>query len=246
MDATELQEAASLASESSALRARGCDMESRLRESEGEQTRLREENERPCARSPVPLLSAMKDFPTELMQRLIPADRAIMLGMVSKEMRAAMGRVKPAARVKAKQAAFRAAGAGEGAGQGTKNMMPSEGGSMVSARAPQSAVMEPISVLERGLGKLQEWCRVTALDLSAIAVGAKGAGRLAAVLPQCTSLAHLHLGYNNIGAEGAGLLAAVLPQCTSLAHLHLGGNLIGAEGAAWLQAAALPSLDLTF
>ena len=60
----------------------------------------------------VPLVSALEDFPTELMQRLIPADRAIMLGMVSKEVRAAMGRVKPAARVKAKQAAFRAAGAG--------------------------------------------------------------------------------------------------------------------------------------
>ena len=42
--------------------------------------RLRKENERPFARSLVPLLSAMKDFETELMQRMIPADRAIMLG----------------------------------------------------------------------------------------------------------------------------------------------------------------------
>ena len=186
-------------------------MESRLRESEGEQTRLREENERPCARSPVPLLSAMKDFPTELMQRMIPADRAIMLGMVSNEMRAAMGRVKPAARVKAKKAAR------AGAEQGPQSMMTSVGTSMMSARAPQTAVIEPISMLERGLGKLQEWCRVTALDLSAIRIRGEGAGRLAAVLPECTSLAHLDLGNNGIGAEGAGRL----------------------------QAAALPSLDLT-
>jgi len=49
MDATDLQEAASLASASNAHL--------------------------------VTLLSAMKAFPTELMQRLIPADRAIMLGI---------------------------------------------------------------------------------------------------------------------------------------------------------------------
>ena len=138
MDATELQEAASLACESKALRTRGYDMEPKLRESEVEQKRLREENERPCARSLVPLLSAMKDFPTELMQRLIPADRAIMLGMVSKEMRAAMGRVKPAARIKAKQAAR------AGAGQGPQSMMTSDGAGIVSARATQTAVMKPI------------------------------------------------------------------------------------------------------
>jgi hypothetical protein len=64
MDATRLQEAASLASVSNAL------------------------------------LSAMKDFPTEIMQRMIPEDSVIMLGMVSKEVRAALGRVKPAARVR--------------------------------------------------------------------------------------------------------------------------------------------------
>jgi len=64
----------------------------------------------------------------------------------------------------------------------------------------------------------------------------EGVGRLAAVLPQCTSLAHLHLGGNGIGAEGAGRLAAVLPACTSLAHPDLGGNGIGAEGAGRLRA----------
>ena len=63
MDATELQEAASLACESKALRTRGCDMEPKLRESEVEQKRLREEIERPCARSLVPLVRALQDFP---------------------------------------------------------------------------------------------------------------------------------------------------------------------------------------
>jgi Ran GTPase-activating protein (RanGAP) involved in mRNA processing and transport len=124
-------------------------------------------------------------------------------------------------------------------------MMTSEGAGMMSARAPQTAVMKPVSMLERGVGKLQEWCRVTALDLSAIKIGGEGAGRLAAVLPECTSLAHLDLGWNGIGDEGAGRLAAVLPQCTSLAYLHLGYNDIGAEGAGRLRTAALPSLYLT-
>jgi len=57
------------------------------------------------------------------------------------------------------------------------------------------------------------------LHLGGNGIGAKGAGQLAAVLPQCPSFAHLHLGYIKIGADGAGLLAAVLPRCTSLAHL---------------------------
>ena len=61
-------------------------------------------------------------------------------------------------------------------------------------------------------------------------------GRLAAVLAQCASLAHLSLGYNEIGTEGAGGLAAVLGQCASLAHLNLRQNRIGDEGAGGLAA----------
>ena len=117
----------------------------------------------------VPLLSALEDFPMELMQRLIPADRAIMLGMVSKKVRAAMGRVKPAARVKARRAAAQPAGAGASAEQEPQSMMLSVGASMVRARALQTAVIKPIALLERGLGNLQEWCRVTALDLTVTA-----------------------------------------------------------------------------
>ena len=173
-------------------------MEPKLRESEVEQKRLREENERPCARSLVPLLSAMKDFPTELMQRMIPADRAIMLGMVSNEMRAAMGRVKPAARVKG-QASRGPASRSRGKCRASARKYDAQRGGKHGARkALQTALIKPIALLERGLGNLQEWCRVTALDLSAIEIGDEGAGRLATVLPQSTSLAQLHLGSNVI------------------------------------------------
>ena len=45
--------------------------------------------------------------------------------------------------------------------------------------------------------------------------------RLAGVLPQCTALAHLDLSYNAIGPAGAGKLAAVLVKCPSLANINL-------------------------
>ena len=97
----------------------------------------------------------------------------------------------------------------------------------------------PIVRLVQGMINLLRWCVVEAVDLSAISIGAEGAGRLMVVLRRCPSLALLNLGYNGIGAEGAGLLAAVLPRCPSLAHLDLGDNDIGAEGAG-LLAAVLP------
>ena len=51
---------------------------------------------------------------------------------------------------------------------------------------------------------LMKWCRITAIDLSYTSIKADGVGRLAAVLGQCASLAHLGLRMNGIGAEGAG------------------------------------------
>jgi len=71
------------------------------------------------------------------------------------------------------------------------------------------------------------------------------AERLAAVLPQCASLAVLALDNNSSMAKGAKRLEAVLAQwCPSLAHLELGGSGISGEAAWRLRAAALPSLDL--
>ena len=40
----------------------------------------------------------------------------------------------------------------------------------------------------------------------------------------------LDLAWNEIGDEGAGRLAGVLGQCSSLATLDLGGNFIGHRG----------------
>ena len=95
---------------------------------------------------------------------------------------------------------------------------------------------------------MMKWCRITAINLSYTNIQADGVGRLAGVLGQCASLAHLHLCYNKIGAEGAGRLAAVLGQCASLAHLDLRGNGIGDEGAGRLASVAkhCPSLSIYF
>ena len=75
-------------------------------------------------------------------------------------------------------------------------------------------------------------------------------GRLAGVLGQCGSLAHLNLSRNRIRDEGAGRLAGVMGKCWSLAHLDLGWNKIGAEGAGRLaevlgQCRSLAHLDLS-
>ena len=95
-------------------------------------------------------------------------------------------------------------------------------------------VIKPAGVIrvKRGQGeeevtaslvRMMQWCRITALNLSGTGwrLGREGMERLAAVLGQCASLAHLNLRGNSLGAEGAGRLAAVLPQCASLAHLDL-------------------------
>ena len=67
-----------------------------------------------------------------------------------------------------------------------------------------------------GLREMTRWARITAIDLADCQMKAEGAGRLAAVLGQCPSLAHLDLGHTFIGAEGAGRLDAVAQQCPSL------------------------------
>lgn len=88
-----------------------------------------------------------------------------------------------------------------------------------------------IDEVEDGLRAMSPFFRVTALDLSFLRIGADGTGRLAAVLGQCPSLAHLHLDYNGIGDEGAGWLTKVLGHCPSLTRLDLGFAGSGADGA---------------
>ncbi len=65
------------------------------------------------------------------------------------------------------------------------------------------------------------------MDLCNNEIGSAGAERLAGVLAQCASLAHLDLSYNAFGADGAERLAGVLAQCAALSHLHLSFNDIG-------------------
>ena len=149
---------------------------------------------------PALLLGALQDVEEEVAVRMVPAERAVMLLSVSRAARAAMERVRPAARVKAK---------GE----------------------------QGIETVEGGLCAFLRWCRVTMLELSRQGIRAEGVARLAAVLGQSPSLAHLDLGNNNIGDEEAGWPAAVLGQCPSLAHLDLSYNNIGAEGAGRLATA---------
>ena len=83
---------------------------------------------------------------------------------------------------------------------------------------------------------MMKWCRITTIHLIDANFQDDGVNRLAAVLGQCASLAHLNLRGNRIGAEGAGRLAVVLGQCASLAHLDLRENGIGDEGAGGLAA----------
>ena len=99
---------------------------------------------------------------------------------------------------------------------------------MIKVKKGQTFLTES---LKNAILDMMKRCRITAIDLSNAIIRAEGAARLATVLGQCASLAHLDLRGNWIGAEGAGRLAAVLGQCASLAHLSLGYNGIGAEGA---------------
>ena len=55
------------------------------------------------------------------------------------------------------------------------------------------------------------------------------------MLGQCASLVDLNLSSNQIGAKGAGRLAAVLPQYASLAHLNLDSNSIWDVGLGCLR-----------
>ena len=117
---------------------------------------------------------------------------------------------------------------------------------MIKAKEGETYLTESV---QRAMLDMIKWCRITAIDLSNATIGAEGAGRLAAVLGQCASLAHLDLQENRIGAEGAGRLAGVLGQCASLARLDLCNNEIGAEGAGRLaavlgQCASLAHLNL--
>ena len=82
---------------------------------------------------------------------------------------------------------------------------------------------------------------------------AEGAGRLAGVLGQCSSLACLDVGYNGIGADGAGRLAGVLGKCSSITKPRSattsgwkgqGGRCVRAMAGVLRKCSSLALLDL--
>ena len=136
-----------------------------------------------------PLLWALKSLPEDLWARsqLCPRDRVLMLSATSKRVRALLKLLPTAVRVR------------------------------------RCASVESV---EKGLQRLMKespWCSVVVrLDLErgwrtrSAPIGAEGAGRLAVVLGQCSSLAVLNLGYNGIDDDGIAILRACWPEVSGL------------------------------
>ena len=149
---------------------------------------------------PSALVRGLQELEEQLVWRVIPAKRAVMMQQVSKTVRRAMERVKPPAMIKVKK------------NQGMERV--AEGLREMTRWARITAInLADSQIKAEKFGPF---------------IGALGAGRLAAALGQCSSLVHLNLHRNSIGDEEAGRLAAVLGQCPSLAHLDIGGNSIEA------------------
>jgi hypothetical protein len=83
-------------------------------------------------------------------------------------------------------------------------------------------------------GVLAQCQALAHLDLGNNQILPAGTERLAGL--QSATLAHFFLGTNQIGDNGAEFLAAVLGQCTALAHLDLCDNDIGTVGRGRLRA----------
>jgi len=157
-------------------------------------------------------------LPKELLGKIIPAERTVMLRRLSRGARAALAMVQPAATVQVEQEK------GQGVTGLTEILEKMLSWRRITAlHLPGHCSPKWIDV-EHLVGVLGRCGSLAHLDLRANWTGAEGAERLAEVLPQCASLAHLDLSANSIGAEGAGRLAEVLGQCRSLAHLDLSGD----------------------
>ena len=171
-----------------------------------------------------PVLGAL---PKEMLDRVIPATRAVMLRQVSRGVREALATVRPVAMVRAmklhRETAF-LAGRLEGLLSWCR----------ITALHLRGVFLRPTHV--DGLVGVLKQCKALAhLDLkknlSSNRIGDEGTGKLAGVLAECGSLTHLIFGSNRIGADGAGRLADALRKCKALAHLNLVGNDLGGEGA---------------
>ena len=182
------------------------------------------------------LLRAVENFPEELLSRICPAERAIMLLATSARVRGLLTRMQR--RLPA-----------------VVSMVPTDSPqwNRIRWRCWFAGAADwnqlPINSLASELPRLQTRCSVVRIDLSSRGIKAQGAGRLARVLGQCSSLAELILCDNGIGAEGSCSLAQVLGQCSSLTKLDLSKNGIGGEGVKSLaevlgQCSSLAKLNL--
>ena len=131
---------------------------------------------------------ALESVPEEMWSRgvVCPAERALMLGATSRRVRALLA--------------------------GMQRRVPAA--VCVLGRASMDAVVG-------GLGRLQGWCQVVRLDLKR--------GHWVRIQPHSSNDSGFMRVYAPIGAAGAGRLARVLGQCSSLTVLNLGGKSMGAE-----------------
>ena len=199
------------------------------------------------------LLWGLETIPDDLLSRMCPAERAVMLAATSKHVLARLKRATTLERVPAV----------------LQMKCPAKWNHfrwkcwLAGAAQMKWLNQPPLKLLVRELPRLQSWCSIMTLNLSDCWISARGASDLAMVLGQCSScntsltalnlagngigeagarslvgvlgdcfsLEELNLGRNNIGDEGARSLRGMLGQCSSLMKLHLGGNDIGDEGA---------------
>ena len=199
------------------------------------------------------LLWGLETIPDDLLSRMCPAERAVMLAATSKHVLARLKRATALERVPAV----------------LQMKCPAKWNHfrwkcwLAGAAQMKWLNQPPLKLLVRELPRLQSWCSIVTLNLSDCWISARGASDLAMALGQCSScktslttlnlagngigeagarslvgvlgdcfsLEELNLERNNIGDEGARSLRGMLGQCSSLMKLHLGGNDIGDEGA---------------
>ena len=165
--------------------------------------------------------------PKELLERIIPPERAVMLQLVSTGARAGLAAVRPAATVKAR-ASLQGAVFGITALAGRLRDMLSW--CRITALHIQNADIKPAD-MKHLVGVLGKCGSLAHLDFADSNLGDEGAERLARVLSRCASLTHLILRFCRIGDRGAQKLAGVLGKgaCPSLAYLDLSYNEIHPE-----------------
>lgn len=177
---------------------------------------------------PSALLRALEEFPDEVLRRMIPRERTVLLRTVSKAVRAAVASAKPVAFVKLKRCSPIA--------RLERGLLDMRRWCCVTALD-----LSEMRVGAEGVAHLAELLRplcpsLAHLNIQGNGIGAKGTERLTAVLAQCESLAHFDLADNRIGSEGTCKLAGMLSKCPSLVRLEIPRNGVVDEGAGRLAA----------